>query len=89
MSGLLRGTIAVIVLVIVISVGYLVIQNYEDRKFAEEDSKQKQDQMNSQEQQDIKTKLDAEKLKLDTLVHAMQNHSTTEGNTTEKTESPF
>ena len=38
MSGLLRGTIAVIVLVIVISVGYLVIQNYEDRKFA--DSKQ-------------------------------------------------
>ena len=45
MSQLLRGTIAVIVLVIVISVGYLVIQNYEDRKFAE-DSKQKQDQMN-------------------------------------------
>ena len=45
--------------------------------------------MNSQEQQDIKTKLNAEKVKLDTLVHAMQNHSTTEGNTTEKTESPF
>ena len=89
MSGLLRGTIAVIVLVIVISVGYLVIQNYEDRKFAEEDSKQKQSQMNSQEQQDIKTKLNAEKVKLDTLVHAMQNHSATEGNTTEKTESPF
>ena len=88
MSGLLRGTIAVIVLVIVISVGYLVIQNYEDRKFAE-DSKQKQAQMNSQEQQDIKTKLNAEKVKLDTLVHAMQNHSTTDGNTTEKTESPF
>ena len=42
MSQLLRGTIAVIVLVIVISVGYLVIQNYEDRKFAE-DSKQKQE----------------------------------------------
>ena len=36
MSELLRGTVAVIVLVIVISVGYLVIQNYEDRKFAEE-----------------------------------------------------
>ena len=56
MSQLLRGTIAVIVLVIVISVGYLVIQNYEDRKFAE-DSKQKQDQMNVQEQQDTNTKL--------------------------------
>lgn len=27
--------------------------------------------------------------KLDTLVHAMQNRSTTEGNITEKTESPF
>ena len=45
MSQLFRGTIAVLVLVIVISVGYLVIQNYEDRKFAE-DSKLKQDQMN-------------------------------------------
>ncbi len=89
MSGLLRGTIAVIVLVIVISVGYLVIQNYEDRKFAEEDSKQKQDHMNAQEQQDTKTILEAEKDKVDTLVHAMQNHTTIEGNITEKTESPF
>ena len=89
MSQLLRGTIAVIVLVIVISVGYLVIQNYEHRKFAVEDSKQKQAQMNSQEQQDIKTKLNAEKVKLDTFVHAMQNRSTAEGNTTDKTESPF
>ena len=86
MSGLLRGTIAVIILVIVISVGYLVIQNYQDSKLAEEDSKQKQDQINTQEQQDIKTNLDTEKDKVDTLVHAMQNHSTTEGNITE---SPF
>ena len=83
MSGLLRGTIAVIVLVIVISVGHLVIQNYEDRKFAEDS---KQDQMNEQEQQDTNTKLDAEKDKVDTFVHAMQNHSTTEGSITE---SPF
>ena len=45
--------------------------------------------MNAEEQQDIKTKLDAEKDKVDTLVHAMQNHSTTEGNITGKTESPF
>lgn len=83
MSGLLRGTIAVIVLVIVISVGHLVIQNYEDRKFAEDS---KQDQMNEQEQQDTNTKLDAEKDKVDTLVHAMQNHSTAERSITE---SPF
>ena len=83
MSGLLRGTIAVIVLVIVISVGHLVIQNYEDRKFAEDS---KQDQMNEQEQQNTNTKLDAEKDKVDTFVHAMQNHSTIEGSITE---SPF
>jgi len=87
MSELLRGTITVIVLVIVISVIYLVIQNYKDRKFAEEDSKQ--DQMNAQEEPDTKTKLEAEKDKVDTLVHAMQNRSRTEGNITEKTESPF
>ena len=86
MSELLRGTITVIVLVIVISVIYFVTQNYKDRKFAEDS---KQDQMNVQEQQDTKTKLEAEKDKVDTLVNAMQNHSTTEGNITEKTESPF
>jgi uncharacterized protein (UPF0333 family) len=86
MSELLRGTITVIVLVIVISVIYFVIQNYKDRKFAEDS---KQDQMNAQEQQGTKTKLEAEKDKVDTLVDAMQNHSTTEGNITEETESPF
>ena len=86
MSELLRGTITVIVLAIVISVIYFVIQNYKDRKFAEDS---KQDQINVQEQQDTKTKLEAEKDKVNTLVDAMQNHSTTEGNITEKTESPF
>jgi uncharacterized protein (UPF0333 family) len=86
MSELLRGTITVIVLVIVISVIYFVIQNYKDRKFAEDS---KQDQMNAQEQQGTKTKLEAEKDKVDTLVDAMQNHSPTEGNITEETESPF
>ena len=45
--------------------------------------------MNAQEQQDTKTKLEAEKDKVDTLVDAMQNHSTTKGNITGKTESPF
>ena len=87
MSELLRGTISVIVLVIVISVIYLMIQNYNDRKLAEENSKQ--DQLSAQEQQDTKTKLEGERDKVDTLVDAMQDHSSTEGNTTEKTESPF
>ena len=87
MSEFLRGTISVIVLVIVISIIYLMIQNYNDRKLAEENSKQ--DQLNAQEQQDTKTKLEDERDKVDTLVDAMQNHSGTEGNTTEKTESPF
>jgi len=87
MSELLRGTISVIVLVIVISVIYLMIQNYNERKIAEENSKQ--DQLNAQEQQDTKTKLEDERDKVATLVDAMQNHSATEGNTTEKTESPF
>ena len=87
MSELLRGTISVIVLVIVISVIYLMIQNYNDRKIAEENSKK--DQLNAQEQQDTKAKLEDERDKVDTLVDAMQNHSATEGNTTEKTESPF
>lgn len=87
MSEFLRGTISVIVLVIVISVIYLMIQNYNDRKIAEENSKQ--DQLNAQEQQDTKTKLEDERDKVDTIVDAMQNHFATEGNTTEKTESPF
>ena len=87
MSELLRGTISVIVLVIVISIIYLMIQNYNDRKLAEENSKQ--DQLSAQEQQVTKTNLEGEKDKVDTLVDAMQNHSTTEGNITEKTESPF
>ena len=87
MSEFLRGTISVIVLVIVISIIYLMIQNYNDRKLAEENSKQ--DQLSAQEQQDTKTNHEGEKDKVDTLVDAMQNHSTTEGNITEKTESPF
>ena len=87
MSELLRGTISVIVLVIVISIIYLMIQNYNDRKLAEENSKQ--DQLSAQEQQDTKTNLEGEKDKVYTLVDAMQDHSATEGNTTEKTQSPF
>ena len=87
MSEFLRGTISVIVLVIVISIIYLMIQNYNDRKLTEENPKQ--DQLSAQEQQDTKTKLEGERDKVDTLVDAMQNHSTTEGNITEKTESPF
>ncbi|HEY7109415.1 MAG TPA: hypothetical protein VH415_08310 [Nitrososphaeraceae archaeon] len=86
MSELLRGTITVMILVIAISVIYFVIQNYKDKKFAEEVSKQ--DQRNAQDQAN-KTKLEAEKDKVDTLVNTMQNHTATEAETTEKTESPF
>ena len=75
------------ILVIAISVIYFVIQNYKDNKFAEEASKQ--DQRNAQDQQANKTKLEAEKDKVDPLVNSMQNHTATKAETTEKTESPF
>jgi len=87
MSELLRGTITVMIFVIAISVIYFVIQNYEDKKFSEEASKQ--DQRNAQDQQENKTKLQAEKDKVDTLVDTMQNHTATEAETTDKTESSF
>ena len=51
-----------------------MIQNFEDRKFADS----KQDQMNAQEEPDTKTKPEVEKDKVDILVDAMQNHSTTD-----------
>ena len=51
--------------------------------------KLKERSRNNRQQQDPEAKLQAEKDKVDTLVDAMQNHSTTEGNITEKTESPF
>ena len=51
--------------------------------------KLKERSRSNRQQQDPEAKLQAEKDKVDTLVDAMQNHSTTEGNITEKTESPF
>ena len=87
MSELKRGLISVGILVLVISIIYLVIQNYKESRLSY-DSNQLEEQK-QQLQQDPEAKLQAEKDKVDTLVDAMQNHSTTEGNVTEKTESPF
>ena len=87
MSELKRGLISVGILVLVISIIYLVIQNYKESRLSY-DSNQLEEQK-QQQQQDPEAKLQAEKDKVDTLVDAMQNHSTTEGNITEKTESPF
>ena len=87
MSELKRGLISVGILVLVISIIYLVVQNYKESRLSY-DSNQLEEQK-QQLQQDPEAKLQAEKDKVDTLVDAMQNHSTTEGNITEKTESPF
>ena len=93
MSELKRGLISVGILVLVISIIYLVIQNYKESRLSY-DSNQfqtetKGEEQKQQQQQDPEAKLQAEKDKVDTLVDAMQNHSTTECNITEKTESPF
>jgi len=93
MSELKRGLISVGILVLVISIIYLVIQNYKESRVSY-DSNQfqtetKGEEQKQQQQQDPEAKLQAEKDKVDTLVDAMQNHSTTEGNITEITESPF
>ena len=87
MSELKRGLISVGILVLVISIIYLVIQNYKESRLSY-DSNQLEEQK-QQQQQDPEAILQAEKNKVDTLIDAMQNHSTTEGNITEKTESPF
>ena len=93
MSELKRGLIAVGILVLVISVIYLVIQNYKESKLSidsnQVQTESKEEKQKQQQQQDPEAKLQAEKDKVDTLVDAMQNHSTTEGNITEETESPF
>ena len=87
MSELKRGLISVGILVLVISIIYLVIQNYKESRLSETETKG--EEQKQQQQQDPEAKLQTEKDKVDTLVDAMQNHSTTEGNITEKTESPF
>ena len=87
MSELKRGLISVGILVLVISIIYLVIQNYKESRLSETETKG--EEQKQQQQQDPEAKLQVEKDKVDTLVDAMQNHSTTEGNITEKTESPF
>ena len=90
MSELKRGLISVGILVLVISIIYLVIQNYKESRLSYDSNQfQSETKGEEQKQQDPEAKLQAEKDKVDTLVDAMQNHSTTEGNITEKTESPF
>ena len=92
MSELKRGLISVGILVLVISIIYLVIQNYKESRLSYDSnqfqSETKGEEQKQQQQQDPKAKLQVEKDKVDTLVDA-QNHSTTEDNITEKTESPF
>jgi len=93
MSELKRGLISVGILVLVISIIYLVIQNYKESRLSYDSnqiqSETKGEEQKQQQKQDPEAKLQAEKDKVDTLVDAMQNHSTTEGNITEITESPF
>ena len=87
MSELKRGLISVGILVLVISIIYLVVQNYKESRLSYDSN-----QLEEQKQQlatGPRSKTPGGESKVDTLVDAMQNHSTTEGNITEKTESPF
>ena len=78
MSELKRGLISVGILVLVISIIYLVIQNYKESRLSY-DSNQfqtetKGEEQKQQQQHDPEAKLQAEKDKVDTVVDAMQNH---------------
>ena len=90
MSELKRGLITVGVLVLVISLLYLVIQNYKESKLSD-DSNQVQTETKTEEQsqqqtQDPEAKLQAEKDKVDMFVTAMENNIN-KVNTTSGTES--
>jgi len=89
---LMRGLITVGILVLVISVVYLVIQNYKESKLSD-DSNQVQTEtitegQNQQQTQDPEAKLEAEKDKVDTFASAIQNNIN-KNNTTSGTESLF
>ena len=88
MSELLRGMIAVGILVIVISVIYFVIQNYKESKVAD-DSNQVQTETADQQQQGPEAKLQAEKDKVDSLVTAIENNTDNKVNANSSVESPF
>lgn len=92
MSELIRGLISVGILVLVISVVYLVIQNYKESKLSD-DSNQVQTEtigveQSQQQTQDPEAKLAAEKDKVDTFATAMENNIN-KNNTTSGTESLF
>jgi hypothetical protein len=88
MSELLRGIIAVGILVIVISVIYFVIQYYKESKIAD-DSNQVRTETAEQQQQEPEAKLQAEKDKLDRLVTTIENNTDNKVNANSSVESPF
>jgi septal ring factor EnvC (AmiA/AmiB activator) len=93
MSELKRGLISVGILVLVISIVYLVIQNYKESKLSNDSNQvqteSKEEEQKQQQQQDPEAKLQAEKDKVDTLVTAIENNTDTVNNTTSSGESPF
>ena len=88
MSELLRGLIAVGILVLVISVIYFVIQNYKESKIVG-DSNQVQTETAKQQQQEPDAKLQAEKDKVDSLVTAIENNTDNKVKANSSVESPF
>lgn len=88
MSELLRGMIAVGVLVIVISVIYFVIQYYKESKGAD-DSNQVHTETAELQQQEPEAKLQTEKDKVDRLVTAIENNTDNKINANSSVESPF
>jgi predicted metalloprotease len=88
MSELLRGMIAVGILVLVISVIYFVIQYYKQSKIVG-DSNQVQTETAEQQQQEPDAKLQAEKDKVDSLVTAIENNTDNKVNANSSVESPF
>ena len=88
MLKIVRGMVAVLVLVIVVTAIYFVVQNYKNVRLAEEENL-KQVQTKTQKQlQQGEAKFQAEKRKVDALVNTMENHSN-QINTSHKEGSPF
>ena len=93
MSELVRGLISVGILVLVISIVYLVIQNYKESKLSDKSNRGQNEtktegQKQQEQQQDAEAKLQAEKDKVDTLVDAMENN-TNKVDTSSGVGSPF
>lgn len=90
MLKIVRGMIAVLVLVIVVTAIYFMIQNYKDRKLAEQQNLKlvQTATQEAQQQQNPDAKFQGEKNKVDTLVNAMKTHSN-QVNTSQNKHSPF